>query len=187
MSRIIVPILFFIVSVGLFFTYIDPAYKKMQEIQALDARLDSALTKSREFQEARDALLARYEAFNIDDINRLQVLLPDSIDNVSLTLGVDTIAKTHNIELSEFDFREEVVSSSVGGQGAVGSPYRAVLLSFAATGSYADFVNFLRDLEKSLRIVDTHRIAVSASRTDARNAPDDSYFYEVTLKSYWLQ
>lgn len=187
MSRVILPVLFFIITVGLFFTYIDPAYKKMQELQALDTRLDGALTKSREFQEARDALLAKYESFNLDDIDRLQTLLPDSLDNVNLTLGVDTIAQAHNIALSDFEFRAENAMPSNAEVDSTVASHRSALLSFSAVGTYADFVNFLRDLEKSLRVVDTHRITVDIVRFDDSRAQERTYVYQVALRSHWLE
>ncbi|NDE67999.1 hypothetical protein EB052_00165, partial [bacterium] len=69
---------------------------------------------------------------------------------------------------------------SVAGGTPTGNPYNTMSLTFNVTGKYQDFLDFLRDLEKSLRILDTTKISLSANDTG-------TYDYGVELRTYWLR
>lgn len=171
------PIFFIIVSVGVFFTYIDPKYKDIQSIQAEHERLDQALTKSKELQEVRNALISRFNTFRKNDIDRLHKLLPDHIDNVRLIIDIDSIAAAYNLSITDFGFSN--TGEAAPETTSTGGAYGSVLMDFNVNASYTDFLAFLRDLERSLRLVDVVGITVSASDSGA-------YGYTVTIKTYWL-
>ena len=65
-------------------------------------------------------------------------------------------------------------------------------LEFSTMGTYNNFLNFSRDLQSNLRIVDI--AAVQFSSTDTRVAPlvgklssDEVYKYSFKIKTYWLK
>ena len=86
MTKLTTPVLLIILSIGLFFMYVDPTYNNVQEIIQEQERFDEALDKSKELQMIRDELLAKYNTFSTSDLNRLSKLLPDNVDNVRLVL-----------------------------------------------------------------------------------------------------
>jgi hypothetical protein len=132
----------------------------------------------------KQSLLARYNAFNPDDIERLHKLLPDHIDNVRLVLDLDTLASKHNIALQNVAVARPNEQSSVG-NGTIGplrQSYDSVTLKFATSGTYDRFKTFLLDLEDSLRIVDLTALTMSA---EASSAGEPTYRFDVTLRTYW--
>lgn len=189
MSKVLAPFLFFAISLGLFFTYIDPAYKGIQALQAQQMRLDQALTKAKEHREIREALAVQYMTISEKDRLRLLKLLPDSIDNVRLVIDIDTIASTYGLRVRNFTFTEIQPVLSATDAAPVEQLLGTAQLSFSVIASHADFTALLHDLESSLRIVDVISIDVKTKPTkDAANSTDEEgYQYTVTLNSYWLR
>lgn len=177
----LLPVLFIAIAAGIFFGFIDPAYKNVQSLRTEEAQFDQALSRSKELQQVRDQLLSRYNVIPQSNIDRLQKLLPDNIDNVRLILDIDSIAarygmRTRNVQLQAVDDRS--------GRGQVGQDdkaYQSVVLTFSVTGSYSVFRSFVEDLEQSLRLVDVVGIAFSSTSNG------DVYDYTVSIKTYWLK
>lgn len=183
MIQVLLPVVFVAAALGLFFGYVDPTYQKVKDLQAEEARFDEALDRSRELAEIKDQLLARYNSFSSNDLERLQKLLPDNIDNVRLVLDLDGIAQTHNMFI-----RNVIVSTDKARSGqtsnTLGSdpnPARSVALSFSVTATYEDFIDFVKDLESSLRLVD------SASVMFTPQEGNNLYTYQISLNTYWLK
>ena len=70
-------------------------------------------------------------------------------------------------------------------------------LEFSTTGTYNNFLSFIRDIEQNLRIVDIASINFSSStlalggKTGAGGASDpalpETYKYDFKIKTYWLK
>ena len=175
------PIIFVIAAVGLFYTYIDPTYQEIKLLQAEEQKFDEALTRSRELQAIRDQLLSRYNTFSATDVERLNKMLPDHIDNVRLALDIDGIASAYNMRIKNIAVAGTANNrQSAGAVGPSQQPYESVILSFSVASTYEDLLLFLKDLEKSLRIVDVTQLTF--------NVPDgDLYEYKISLQTYWLK
>lgn len=209
MRGLFLPLFFILVSGGLFFTYIDDTYKEVQVLSAENDRFDQALTKSRELQEARDRLLARYNTFATEDLDALQKLLPDDIENVRLILDIDSIAANHDLQIQEFSFSGDTGGSEsssggvvnreatgpdtnqFGGSNQLGGgteqrttpakAYKTVTMKFSVDANYNQFLAFMQDLERSLRIVDIADLEVKPSDTEGAD-----YEFDISINTYWL-
>jgi len=179
MFRSALPVLFIVAAIGLFYTYIDPIYNNIQTLLQEEARFDEALNKSRELLALRDSLLAKRNAFSENDLERLNKLLPDHVDNVRLALDLDGIASNYNMRIKNIT----VSQSSSGQTGTIGSSqksHESIVLGFSVAATYEDLISFLRDLEKSLRIVDVTKLSF--------NQPvGDLYEYRISIQMYWLK
>ena len=62
-------------------------------------------------------------------------------------------------------------------------------MQFVTTrASYSNFVSFVKDLEKSLRVVDVNSITFSSTESvGTSQASSDMYKYEFKVKTYWLK
>ena len=58
--------------------------------------------------------------------------------------------------------------------------YGVVTMSFSVTASYEQFIDFLKDLESSLRILDISKLVLNANDTG-------TYDFNVELKTYWIK
>lgn len=178
--KLFTPILFVIIAVALFFGYIDPEYTKVKELLQEQAQIDQALNRSKELQDERDKLLARYNTFPQVELDNLQKLLPDHLDNVRLILDLDSIASRYGMRVRGVTIAGD--STRVQGKelGPDTNAHGSVVLSFSVTGTYDTFRSFLGDLEKSLRLVDVVGLTFAAT-------PTGVYDFNLKVKTYWLK
>src|SRR3989344_4547279 len=190
MSNIISTILI-IASLGVFFGYINPAYgaltgaqelslRSVKELKEERPRYLDAMNKTREVEEARKGLLAKYNAIPTEDRERIEKLLPDHVDSVRLIIDINNVASQYrmtlkNISLVNDEGKQSKASSAIGPRE---KRFKEVELSFNITGSYENFRAFVRDLEQSLRLVDVETVTFAAA--------EEAYDYSVTILTYTL-
>lgn len=205
--RSILAALGIILAGGIFFGFTKPTYDSIQTDQAQIAQYNAALAKATQLQTLKQTLLSRYNSFNPTDLSRLQVMLPDQVNNIGLILDLDTLAQQFGMSLENVDISGDGTSntpdtsSSSGGVGtadtSVGAPsamYDSLDVSFTVHGTYSQFIQYITNLETSLRIVDLVKLNVAgggAAATTLAGAPSGSdglvYTFDITLRTYWLK
>lgn len=188
MTKFIIALVGLVAAGALFFLYTKPAYDGTQIVQNDINQYNAALDKAAELQKLKQTLLSKYNAFNPTDIDRLQKLLPDHIDNVRLILDLDNLAGKYGLALQNVDVSNEVTGGNKTPLGAIGASnqkYEMRTLKFATHSTYPVFLQFLTDLEQSLRIVDLASLSLSADTAPVGGQP--SYAFDISLKTYWLK
>ncbi len=190
--NLIVPIILIISSVAVFFGYINPNYKGNPGNQnpsdystygIID--LQTELTKFKDISESsnkivaeRKDLVSKKNNISSADQDRLLKLLPDNIDNIRLIVEISEIAKKQNLNIKNISVGE--VSQNTASIGPSGAKYGTLTLKFTVNSTYGTFLNFLKDLENNLRLIDITDISFSAT--------DNGYYdYNITLNTYWLK
>jgi len=184
--KFIFPSILIVLAVALFVTYINPKYQDVQVLSARAAELDDALTRSRELIAVRDQLLSRYNTFSTTDIARLEKMLPDTVDNVRLIIDIDSIASGYGLTIRDVVLdtgattEGKTSGASIAAIGPSADEIGTISLTFSVNASYDTFIRFLKDLERSLRLVDVSSLSFSANDTGTNQ-------YTVSLKTYWLR
>ena len=204
MFRFIFPILIILASVAGFFAYTDPVYKEIKNLKLKQEAYSQALSNSAKLREKRDELAVKYNSISPESLDRLGKLLPDSINNIRLIVEIVPLAAKHSMILKGVKFApaEKITQISTGENLITGRPavqytqtssntfnaqkeenkeYSTFDLEFSTESTYENFVGFLKDLEKSLRIMDINSIAFNSS--DEKNF----YKYDFKIKTYWLK
>lgn len=186
--NLITPLILIIISIGAFFGYIDPNYRgenlggekrSIMSLKAEDAEYQSALNNTSAIRMKRQALVDKQGQISPENLAKLEKLLPDNIDNIKLVIDMNEIAKNHSLTIKNIKL-DTAVKTDSNKLGADNSKYGTVGLSFSVTSSYANFQNFLTDLEKSLRLVEITDLSVTGNDTGL-------YEFSVSLKTYWLK
>ena len=183
--RSVLPIILLVLAAGLFMVYTNPTYQGtegIKELSAEAAQYDKALTQSSQLRSARDELLAKRNTFATDDVRKLERVLPDNVDNIRLIIDIQNIAARYHLQVRNVALGASSADSQ-GGALSVGSGSQAVgsvELGFGISATYNDFIAFLQDLEKSVRVVDVEAITFSTSDGDQQN-------YKLQIKTYWLR
>lgn len=182
------PLVFIILSVSIFFLFIDSQYEKIQELSKTKDDNDTMIDLAKDLQRKREILKKSYNDISVDDRRELEKLLPDTVDNVRLVLDINNIAEQYGITIQNIDVTKDSqeikssggqaknVSSSIDRTGDVGT----IRLGFTITSTYEVFINFIKDLEEALRIVDIKVLNISRGQGPFMN-------YEVILDTYWLR
>ncbi len=179
MTKTILPIFLIVAGAGLFFGYISPTYTKISTVKAEASNYDQALQKSKELLSARDILVTKYnENFSAEDLLRLERLVPDTVDNVRLVLDIDNIAARYGMVIKNVRVNTETEDKK--NLGPDDEIFGSIMLTFSVNTSYPNFVQFIRDLENSLRLVDVVGISFKSTESSVND-------YEVTIQTYWLK
>lgn len=206
MYRFLTPILAFIVSITLFFTFIEPTFNRYKQIDLEILNYKAAVDDAGKLQERVEKLKAEKEAINIADMSRLMDFLPDSVDEVAVVLILDKLATAHSLVIEGIKVKSTAAEGSSGGAGqsaytfaddeknanaevigADGTVVRkpqdnleTTALSFSVTGEYENFRSFVADLEKSLALIDISTLAIQ----EASEGEFASYDMGLTMYSF---
>ncbi len=200
MGKLITIVVLLAVSGGAFMQYIRPTYDHAQEVKVKVARLDEALSKTRNIRRVRESLSSRFAEFPESKIERLQKMLPDHVDNVRLVLDMDGIASQYGMRLQNVSVQNSKKSNSTRSEGAAGAEsasglviggnsdesFQSLVLQFEIEATYEEFLLFMGDLESSLRIVDVEKLAMSPAGNDTSGG-EPKYKYNLSLRTYWLK
>lgn len=186
--NLITPIILIIISLGTFFVYVDPNYrgkslndgkKSVLSLLAEDLKYQEALKDAAEIRSKREALMTKKGAIDPNNLLRLEKLLPDNIDNIKLVIDMNRIAQNRALALKGVKL-DIITNTDSGRLGQDNSKYGTVGLSFSVSTTYENFLNFLADLEKSLRLVEVTDLVVTSNDTGI-------YDFSVSLKTFWLK
>ena len=170
--------------------FTQPKYQETKDAKQEIQQYDEALDKANELQQLKQSLLSRYNAFDPNDVSRLQKLLPDHVDNVRLVLDLDNMAGTHGMALQNVVISnpgsETGETSAVGTIGTARQKFDSLTLRFSTRATYPTFVQFLEDLESNLRITDLIALTLTPESGGAE-ASEPMYRFDITVRTYWLK
>lgn len=181
--RTILPFVLLVGALGLFFGFTNPTYQAAKAIAAENNSYNQALDTAKELRAQREQLLAKRNTFAASDVQKLEQMLPDTVDNIRLIIDINNIAARHNLTLKDVQLGTVSGSSKAPSATAVGSsgdPVGSVDLGFTVTADYDSFQAFLLDLEHSLRLIDVQKLAF---KNAAQGTATD---YTLTIRTYWL-
>jgi Tfp pilus assembly protein PilO len=190
------PIIIILISIALFFIIIDPKYNEVQDLQDEISENEETLQLAKQLREKRELLRERYNQISEGERFELQKMLPDTVDNVRLIIDINNIAQKYGILIQDIRIASDEDSDSdvtVAGSEFEGiiedtsiqypdtSRIGVISFSFAVQAQYEVFLDFLKDLEEALRIVDIRSIQIDGE--------DESIFYNyrINLDTYWLK
>ncbi len=179
MLRIIGYIVLFAASLGVFIGYVRPAWAVVQDKRAELKQYQEAAANARTLQAKRDELLQRRQSMSADDINRLAVMLPKNVDNVKLTLEINRIARQYNLVLQNVQV-EDAANDPQTQKREAQKDYRSIAIDFTVSGGYNDFTDFMRHLERSLRLIDVDELTFKADNKTGL------YKFTMRIRTYWV-
>ncbi len=191
MNKNVTPIILVVLAIGVYFTFTQGKLDELKTIKDVNAGYQQALNNSEKLIKVRDGVLKTYNNISQEDRERLEKMLPDNVDNVRLIIDANGVGSRHGLTLKNIK-TSATSANSTNAQGAAtpGSPrsnvvnvantYDTVTLSFSVTTTYQTFIDLMKDLEASLRIMDISKITLTANDTG-------NYEYGVELKTYWLK
>jgi len=206
--RFAIPIILIGIAIAGFFTFTSPLYTQISSLKTEIASYDEALNNSASLESERDKLVKKYNNLDKDNLAKLKKMLPDTVDNIRLILEIEKLAMPYGMELNDvkYDTKTQTTTNITGTNPTVqnnkttvqdNKDYGTWDLEFSTQGSYFNFLSFIKDLEKNLRIVDISSIQFSsggnASSKSVINTgistaePSNIYKYGFKIKTYWLK
>ncbi len=168
-------------SIGIFYTFTSPQYGAAKQLAAQAAEYENVIDNVSRISEARANLMSSYEAIPAVEKERLEKALPDNADAVGLARDLDTIASQYGIAIKSLQVStmpDPNAAAIVMPDG--GAAYDKATVSFSFVSNYPNFIKFLKDLEKSLRIMDVKSVVFQVGQNGL-------YEHQLVIETYWLK
>lgn len=209
MGSFLTPIILLIASGALLFTVTQGQYDEYKTLTAEVQQRVTTLETFKEYIVLRDKLLDVSQKVSgnrkVDD--RINKMVPETIDTIRLHMDLYGIAGFYNITLKDLTItvaaedgqsvavQQDSGDMSPSGMGAqVGitvqnrSVRKAYNIKFGFTSTYEKSIAFLQDLEKSLRIIDVTNFELTPSVVGAtKERKTLQYNVTVGAKTYGLK
>jgi len=206
MNRNIIAAILIIIGIGLYFTVTQSMIADAQAVKAKNDQLTTALDNAQQIITSRDGVTTKYNSIPAADRAKLDKMIPSAVDNIRLVIDLNNMALQNHFALS--NVKAAVPSNSAQNLGAsarqgVSTPVQSVSapvgsgsmspvqsvsepvldkvqISFGATATYDQFINFLRAAESDLRIMDMTHLTITANN-------QGTYDFQVQFQTYWLR
>jgi Tfp pilus assembly protein PilO len=189
MFRTLLSILLIIASILGIVLYAVPRYQGAQGLRTQVAELEEAFDNATRLTRVREELLTKRNNLDSANLQRLEELLPSHVDNVKLvSIDLERLAARHGLVLGDVTVQE--AEEAVSDPTQSNNPLGTVLIDFSTEGSYGDFIDFLDDIEHSLRVIDVNTVTFDRNiRFDqtGQEIVTDFYEFNVTIATYWLR
>jgi len=172
-----------ILSVGVFYVYVQPQYTKIQDLIIQKTEYKDALDKAEQVAVKRDELLKEYNAISKENMTRLDRILPLNLNTVKLVADINSVGGRHGITIRNVGVTEPIADNAREvATGATKKPFQSTTIRFLFDADYNKLKDFLRDLEASLQLIDIQSIKISKI-TDLSGM----YSYDVSIQTYWIK
>lgn len=211
MGSFLTPIILLIASGALLFTVTRGQYQEYNQLTTEIEQRTSTLEKFKEFIVLRDKLLDVSQKVSgsrsVDE--RINKMVPESIDTIRLNMDLYGIAGLYNIRLKDLvisvaaedgqsvapaavaaaDQDPSMMGAQMGITTQAKSNRKTYNIKFGFTSSYEKSIAFLKDLERSLRIIDivNFDLVPVASSAEPKGRAVVQYTVTVVAKTYGIK
>ncbi len=193
--KALTPFLVIIVCVAMYFYYISPELGVIEAKRAEYAKYKEVVDKVKDIQTLKDKLSSDYQSISEEDLNKLDKIIPKTFDSVIFANDLSALAAKHSLKLDQLKITYQKSEDSVNQDAQIGDKvYKEVVSAFHLAGDYSKFLDFMVELEASLRLVDVNSLSIKSS---APSTPDgktgkvvenkNSMDYSIEIKTYSLK
>jgi Tfp pilus assembly protein PilO len=187
MNKNVTAAILIILAIGVYITFTKGQISEAQQIRTVNGQYASAIKNAERLISARDQVLKNYRDISEDDRERLDKMIPDTVDNIRLIIDLNSVALRHGFSLRNIkastaaEPRAATADSVIAETGSIPDPVLdTVTVTFGVTAPYQEFISFMQDLEASLRVIDLSRLTMATTESG-------TYDFGVELKTYWLR
>ena len=180
MIRTITPIFSIVIALVIFFLYTKPMFAEVKSVQNDTARFVGAAAKAQELNAALTSKLGEKRSYDPENLERLDALVPESIDEVRVLTDVSEIARTHNMLFGNVSVKKSEENKEVSNAQTIRyTDIADTNIAFSLIGTYDQFKAFLADIEMSLVMLEITNIGFTAGEGELQQ-------YEVSVNLFAL-
>lgn len=186
----LLPFLVIGLSIGLYFVYIGPTWTEISTLQAKKAQYATVLERSKDIKEKRDNLVAAYGSISEADIAKLNKIIPAKFNAILLANDLNFIATKNSVVIKDFKNNDQTPGGIDGTDESGNVVYRSHNISVSVTGDFPQFMQFIKDIESSLQLMDITNISIKSltgETTANSKVKPGSLTYSIEFQTYSLQ
>lgn len=119
MNKNIIALILIVLSAGIYFTVTSGIITDAQTVKAVNDQYAVALDNAAKLVSMRDEVRKQYDSISAADRERLDKMIPSTVDNIRLIVDLNGLAAIHGLSLTDI---KASVSSSGSGQGQAVGP-----------------------------------------------------------------
>lgn len=177
-------------SIGVFVAFVKPKYDALQTVRNSVSSANTNLQTADKLAESREALISTYNSISKADLDNLQTLLPDTVNNIRLIIQINSLATKNGLSLLrnvEYQSEQDAPAAAQDAAESSARPYGEFTIAFQTSGQYQNFLSFISDLEKNLRLVDITKVEFTTNDSPTAQTAASNITYKISLKTYWLK
>lgn len=173
----------------MYFVYISPTLTKISERSAKYSEYTDVLNKVNEIKNKRDALSAKYNSVSEGDLDKLNKMIPQTFVPEYFANDLNAMAARSGMRISQIDIGAPAPrATGVVEEAPVdGNKFVTTTARFTVSGRYEQFINFLKELESSLRLVDVISLSIKSAGSSTNRPNDVTLSYSLEVKTYSLK
>lgn len=180
MARTITAIIFLGGAIIIFFTWSQPYFYEIKELNTEKVSLDGILANSKEIQAEKNKLLSVYNSISQENLERLNKFLPSRANSTKFIPELDDIVKRSGMVLKDIDITETVAAQGKVDFGDKKSSVEKIVLRMKVVGSYESFNVLLENITANLRLIDITGVKFSTGEGDK-----NLYEFNIDAVTYW--
>ena len=101
MNNNITAIILVALAIGTYLTFTRAKLAEVNEVRVVNTQYLSAIDSADRLIKVRDAVLKDYNALSSEDRDRLDKMLPNTVDNIRLIIDLNSVALRHGFSLRD--------------------------------------------------------------------------------------
>ena len=172
--------LFLLAGAGvIFFTESKNYFPEIKVLRKQVYSYNETINTAKKVRISIDKTLGDYNGISQDNVDRINKMVPSGAESMKLVVQIDEMMRKNGLILASIDSKDVVDKKSASSaQKNGGRTAETVSLSMKAHGSYESFRSFIKELEKSLRLIDVISVKISP-------VGQDDYSFSMEAVSYW--
>lgn len=191
MFKTLTPLFAFIIAGGLYFTYVQPTLSEIKFTEASAKEYETAIENYTKLKMKLAEKMAQSQELTPLQRERLNALLPNTIDEIKTLIEIEELARTHKMSISELAVKKQEAasaaptatqqvapadpamdpSSATQQANSTNAAFTPVDISFTVSGTYLDFRAFLETIEHSLVFYDASELHFTVGEGDVIDFP----------------
>ncbi len=200
MNRNVTAVILIVLAIGVYLEFTEKVWNDTQAIISVNSTYQKAIGDAQKVIDKLGQLSKDYSGLSANDQDRLGKILPTGVDSIRLIIDLNSIAlrrgfTLHGITVSapQKTLTQSApppaaspTPSAQSGMAVVNIPpaptsaIGMVTVSFSTSAPYQQFIQFMRDLEADLHVLDVSHLSLKAH-------DNGIYDYTVEFKTYWLE
>lgn len=180
MFKIIISIFFAAAAVIIFLTQTKNNFAEVKNLRATVASYDSAMAESKKIKETLNSLLEQYNSISQSEMEKIKKVTPSSPEPMSFIVEIDEIASQNGLTMKNIEIKERTEEESLSDGAVPINGAKTMAFTARLNGTYESFINFLKDLEKDLRIVDVSSVKFVPSSSG-------NFDFSLEAAAYWTE
>ena len=179
----------FVAALWVFFGYVNPEYQGIKTLKQERAEYQAALASATEAEQVKIVLVSKYNGMDPAALERLSILLPDSVDPVKFIIELNNISTRAGMPIKDIavlngdstnSTQPQMQGEAVPQFTGRANTYESISFQFSVTGTYENLLVFLTELEQNLRVVDISNLSI-------KYVKDKEYQYTFKVTTHWLK